>query len=61
MITLMNTTGCQNYILPLYRALMAAPGWGPVMARKIYADAKPLYHQITRNAIEGMLNPPAKP
>jgi leukotriene-A4 hydrolase len=55
MTVFMTSTGCQNYIFPLYRALMQAQGWGPPLARHIYDLARPLYHQITRETIETML------
>lgn len=44
--------GRMKFCTPLYRALMAQPEWGPDLARKIYAEARPGYHEITRAAVD---------
>ncbi len=47
--------GRMKFCTPLYRSLMAQPGWGPEMAHKIYAEAKPGYHELTRASVENVV------
>ncbi len=47
--------GRMKFCTPLYRSLMQQPTWGPEMARRIYAEAKPGYHEITRSSVENVL------
>jgi len=44
--------GRMKFCTPLYKALMAQPDWGADLARKIYAEARPGYHEITRAAVD---------
>jgi hypothetical protein len=47
--------GRMKFCTPLYRSLMAEPGWGAEMARRIYAEAKPGYHELTRASVENVV------
>jgi leukotriene A-4 hydrolase/aminopeptidase len=49
------SVGRMKYVTPLYKALMAQPGWGPDMAKSIYAEAEPGYHEITRASVAKVL------
>jgi leukotriene A-4 hydrolase/aminopeptidase len=49
------SVGRMKYVTPLYKALMAQEGWGPDMAKRIYAEAEPGYHEITRASIAKVL------
>ena len=44
--------GRGKFCQPLYASLMKQPGWGVDMAKKIYAEARPGYHEITRAAVD---------
>ena len=47
--------GRRKYVLPLYKRLMAQPGWGVEMAKKIYAEARPGYHDVTRGSVDDIV------
>jgi len=51
--------GRRILIVPLYEALAKTPA-GHALVEKVYADAKPGYHPMTRTAVEKALNPPPK-
>ncbi len=44
--------GRAKFCKPLYTELMKQPGWGVDMARRIYAEARPGYHDVTRIAVD---------
>ena len=44
--------GRGKFCQPLYAALMKQPGWGVDMAKTIYAEARPGYHEITRASVD---------
>jgi leukotriene-A4 hydrolase len=44
--------GRAKFCKPLYAELMKQPGWGVDMARRIYAEARPGYHDVTRIAVD---------
>lgn len=45
-----SSQGRGKFVQPLFRALAKERGWGLPIARRIYAEARPLYHPIvTRN------------
>lgn len=48
----LTSQGRGKFCQPLYAALMKQPGWGVDMAKKIYAEARPGYHEITRAAVD---------
>ncbi len=47
--------GRGKFCTPLYRALMAQPGWGPDLAHRIYSEARPGYHELTRAAVDKVM------
>jgi aminopeptidase N len=47
--------GRGKFCTPLYRALMQQPGWGPDLARRIYAEARPGYHEVTRAQVDKVM------
>lgn len=51
--------GRRILVVPLYEALAKTPQ-GRTFAEKVYADAKPGYHPMTRAAVEKALKAPAK-
>ena len=48
----LTSQGRGKFCTPLYAALMQQPGWGVDMAKKIYAEARPGYHELTRYGID---------
>ena len=48
----LTSQGRGKFCIPLYTALMQQPGWGVDMAKKIYAEARPGYHEITRHGVD---------
>ena len=53
----LTTVGRISLIRPVYKALVTTPD-GLTFAKNIYREAKPGYHQMTRNAIEKILLSP---
>ncbi len=47
--------GRMKFCTPLYRSLMAQPGWGVDMAQKVYEDARPGYHELTRARVDALV------
>jgi len=47
--------GRRKFVVPLYKSLMAQEGWGVDMAKKVYAEARPGYHDITRRTVDGFV------
>ena len=56
--TFLTTQGRAKFCQPLYEALMKTPDpWGPQLAKRIYAEARPGYHALTREGIDPLMNP----
>ena len=49
--------GRNKYCTPLYKSLMKQPGWGVDMARRVYAKARPGYHEFTRFNVDKVVTP----
>ncbi|WP_375418646.1 leukotriene A4 hydrolase C-terminal domain-containing protein [uncultured Hymenobacter sp.] len=47
--------GQRKFLVPLRRALLAAPGGEPARARKIYARARPNYHSVATGMLDALL------
>ena len=47
--------GRGKFCTPLYRALMQQPGWGPDLAHRIYNEARPGYHAVTRAQVDKVM------
>ena len=55
--TFLTTQGRAKFCQPLYEALMKTPDpWGPQMAKRIYNEARPGYHALTREGIDPLMN-----
>ena len=50
------TNGRQTLLVPLYAELMKTPG-GEVLAKRVYARARPLYQAHTAAALDAIVNP----
>ena len=50
----LTTQGRRKFIAPLFQDLMDS-GWGAARAREIYARARPTYHAVTRNTVDGIV------
>ncbi|WP_296814366.1 M1 family metallopeptidase [Brevundimonas sp.] len=44
--------GRRKFVLPLFTALMEEGDWGQPIARRIYAQARPLYHSVTTGSVD---------
>lgn len=53
--TFLTAQGRRKFVAPLYSALMAQKGWGPEMAKRVYAEARPLYHSVTRGTVDDIV------
>jgi hypothetical protein len=47
--------GRRKFVVPLYKSLMAQPDWGVEMAKKVYAEARPGYHDVTRHTVDDIV------
>jgi aminopeptidase N len=52
----LSSQGRGKFIRPLYRALMAQGDWGRPIARRIYAEARTMYHPIVANSVDRIVN-----
>jgi leukotriene-A4 hydrolase len=50
----LTSQGRRKYIAPLYQDLMNT-SWGAGRAREIYGRARPSYHAVTRNTVDGIV------
>lgn len=48
----LTSQGRRKFLVPLYRALMAEDEWGESLARRIYAEARPLYHPVSTGSVD---------
>jgi len=53
--------GRLKFVEPLYTLLMKQPEWGPPLARRIYAKARPGYHPVTQAAVDAIVGGAGKP
>jgi aminopeptidase N len=44
--------GRRKYVAPLYKSLMEKNATTKALARKIYAEARPSYHEVTRSTVD---------
>jgi hypothetical protein len=51
------TIGRRKLIKPLYEDLMKQ-SWGPPVAKRIYAEARPGYHPMAVTTLDPIVNPP---
>lgn len=48
----LTSQGRRKFLVPLYRALMAEGEWGESLARRIYTQARPLYHPVSTGSVD---------
>ncbi|MGQ0532743.1 MAG: leukotriene A4 hydrolase C-terminal domain-containing protein, partial [Caulobacteraceae bacterium] len=51
----LTSQGRGKFVRPLYRALMAEEEWGQTLARRIYAQARPGYHNLVSGAVDRIM------
>ena len=50
--------GRRKFVLPLFQTLWGEGEWGRTLARRIYAEARPLYHPVTSNSVDAVVAVP---
>lgn len=50
--------GRRKFVLPLFQTLWGEGEWGRTLARRIYAEARPLYHPVTSNSVDAVVRVP---
>ena len=50
--------GRAKYVQPVYRALMRQPPWGPPLAHRVYARARPGYHPLVTSGLDAIVGAP---
>lgn len=53
----LSSQGRGKFVRPLYRALMAQGAWGQTIARRVYAQARPMYHPLVTEALDRIVTP----
>ncbi|MGN6279613.1 MAG: M1 family metallopeptidase [Sphingomonas sp.] len=48
----LTSVGRLKFVEPLYTLLMKQAGWGPALAKQIYAEARPVYHPVTQAGVD---------
>jgi len=44
--------GRRKFVAPLFKDLMAQGAWGQPIAKRLYAQTRPLYHAVTRQTVD---------
>ena len=52
----LTTQGRRKFLRPLYEDLMASD-WGRSEAKRIYANARPLYHAVATAPLDAIMSP----
>lgn len=50
--------GRRKFVLPLFQTLWGEGEWGRDLARRIYAEARPLYHPVTSSSVDAVVGVP---
>ncbi|HEY0102336.1 MAG TPA: M1 family metallopeptidase [Brevundimonas sp.] len=50
--------GRRKFVLPLFTSLWAEGDWGRVIARRVYAQARPGYHPVTTGSVDAVVGRP---
>jgi leukotriene-A4 hydrolase len=50
--------GRRKFVLPLFQTLWGEGEWGRTLARRIYAEARPLYHPVTTGSVDAVVGVP---
>jgi leukotriene-A4 hydrolase len=53
--TFLTSQGRRKFVAPLYKTLMEQESWGKDMAKRVYTTARPLYHEVTRSTVDGIV------
>lgn len=51
----LTSQGRRKFVLPLFQTLWNESGWGRPIARRIYGEARPLYHPVTSGSVDQLV------
>lgn len=51
----LTSQGRRKFVKPLFEDLMAQGEWGQALARRIYQQARPLYHPVTSGSVDAIV------
>lgn len=54
----LTSQGRRKFVLPLFQTLWNEGDWGRPIARRIYAEARPLYHPVTSGSVDDLVGRP---
>lgn len=54
----LTSQGRRKFVMPLFQTLWAEGDWGRPIARRIYAEARPLYHPVTSGSVDALVGRP---
>ncbi|MDO9608886.1 MAG: M1 family metallopeptidase [Brevundimonas sp.] len=54
----LTSQGRRKFVLPLFQTLWNEGDWGRSIARRIYAEARPLYHPVTSGSVDQLVGRP---
>ncbi|GAA0197079.1 aminopeptidase N [Brevundimonas nasdae] len=54
----LTSQGRRKFVLPLFQTLWNEGDWGRAQARRIYAEARPLYHPVTAGSVDALVGRP---
>ncbi|MDZ4318066.1 MAG: leukotriene A4 hydrolase C-terminal domain-containing protein [Phenylobacterium sp.] len=54
----LTSQGRRKFVLPLFQTLWNEGDWGRPIARRIYAEARPLYHPVTSGSVDQLVGRP---
>lgn len=54
----LTSQGRRKFVLPLFQTLWNEGDWGRSIARRIYAEARPLYHPVTSGSVDDLVGRP---
>lgn len=54
----LTSQGRRKFVLPLFQTLWNQGDWGRTQARRIYAEARPLYHPVTAGSVDALVGRP---
>ncbi len=54
----LTSQGRRKFVLPLFQTLWNEGDWGRANARRIYAEARPLYHPVTAGSVDELVGRP---
>lgn len=54
----LTSQGRRKFVYPLFQTLWGEGDWGRPIARRIYAEARPLYHPVTSGSVDELVGRP---